>query len=546
MQRRILVVLIGLIVVPLPAIVTVRSIREPLIRAFEANFMPLEVTPHTPVAGRRALDNLPVVVPVGADTVIAASQWFPALEWRLPNPTWDGNPYDLEATATFRHVETGQTRRTGLYHDGDGEWAFRFTGTAPGHWTYLTSSEDADLDGWSGSVEVTPQPGSPGFVASAGNKWIRTGDDRAFVPQFVMIGGPQTYAGNPAEIDAIVQTFLVEHGFNGVHTPVFCRWFDLDRQSCARQRDGDPDPDRRTFEGLEALITEVYAAGGVVHIWMWGDDSRGENPKRWALNGAADRRLQRYIAARLGPLPGWTMGYGYDLHEWVGGDELISWHQYMHEHFGWPHMLGARASRNRLDQLSGAMDYASYEQHRPDYQRYVATIEARPDRPAFSEDRFRMRDEGRAKDYSMLDTRRGLWRSAMAGGIANIWGNVIDAPGANESLAASAPYPDPDVIATCSRFFEDRFSADLQRCNTLTDGVGLMSPDGKRLIFYAEDAETIDIDLSGMPGAQPAVAVDARLPYSEISIGTVAPARQTWIAPYRSDWAIAVGSMTDR
>ncbi|MEC8891835.1 MAG: hypothetical protein VX901_00790, partial [Candidatus Poribacteria bacterium] len=66
------------------------------------------------------------------------------------------------------------------------------------------------------------------------------------------------------------------------------------------------------------IILKTYAAGGAVHLWMWGDSSRDQNTKeRWGLNGCTDRRLQRYIAARLGPIPGWTLGYGYDLWEWV-------------------------------------------------------------------------------------------------------------------------------------------------------------------------------------------------------------------------------------
>jgi len=38
-----------------------------------------------------------------------------------------------------------------------------------------------------------------------------------------------------------------------------------------------------------------------------------------------------------------------------------------------------------------------------------------------------------------------------------------------------------------------------------------------------------------------AVAVDAKLGYAEINIGTLNPTSQTWTAPYVSDWAVAVG-----
>lgn len=148
-----------------------------------------------------------------------------------------------------------------------------------------------------------------------------------------MVSGPHNYYNNPGRIDAEIQTFLVQHGFNGFHTPVYCRWLNIEQTSCS-QNNADPDP--RTFEALESLITRVYNAGGVVHIWVWSDNSNGGNPNSLpgGINGEVDRRLQRYIAARLGPIPGWTMGYGFDLWEWTNGNQLTTWHDYMQTHFG--------------------------------------------------------------------------------------------------------------------------------------------------------------------------------------------------------------------
>ena len=513
---------------------------EPLPVAAEATATPLgEAT--TEVAAATAAGSPATELESGGTLDASSTQWTPYLEWSLANDSYGGNPYDLVATATFVHSASGETHTTGMFYDGAGSWRWRFTGTQPGPWTFTTKSGDPELDGHAGTVEIRVNPGATGFVTNYGDKWGRTGIDQAFVPQLVMIGGPHTYYNNPAEIEYNIQTFLVEHGFNGVHTPVFCRWFNIEQQQCGRVNVRDPNPDPRTFAALETLISEVHGAGGIVHIWMWGDDSRSENPKRWGINGAADRRLQRYIAARLGPLPGWTMGYGYDLFEWVTEDELTAWHDYMQAHLGWRHYLGARSSKNELDQLSEAMDYSAYEQHRPDYEQYVITIEARPGKPSFSEDRFRIRDEGEAKDYNMEETRRGLWHSTMAGGVANIWGNLLEAPGANDGATTSAPYPDPDSIRTYSRFFEGRFYRDMIRCNDLTNGVCLMRPGDAHYVFYKEETSTVFLNLSGMDGPQTAVAVDTRLSYEEIALGQLAAAEQSWTAPYESDWAIAVG-----
>lgn len=530
------VVAVGLL--PLWLALLIPEVRDTTIRFLGGRFAYLAPGEHVGSEPYQ-LSGKPILRP-GPDKA-TVTQWAPYLEWSLPDTTYEGNPYDLVATATFVHGDSGQTHTTGMFYDGDNTWRFRFTGTQPGIWHFTTESSDPQLDGRGGTVEIQPNPGVAGFVTNYGNKWGLAGIDEAFVPQLVMIGGPHTYYDNPAEIEYNIQTFLVQHGFNGVHTPVFCRWFDINRPQCSRINRADPNPDPRTFAALEALISEVHAAGGIVHIWMWGDDSRSENPKRWGVNGEADRRLQRYIAARLGPLPGWTMGYGYDLFEWVTGDQLTEWHDYMQAHLGWMHYLGARSSKNKPDQLSETMDYSSYEQHRPDYEQYVATIEVRPGKPSFSEDRFRVRDEGEDKDYDMEATRRGLWHSTMAGGVANIWGYLIGAPEANDGVTTSAPYPDPDAIKSYSRFFENRFRRDMSRCNDLTDGVCLVRPTNAHYVFYKEETKRIQMDLSRMNGGQPAVAVDTRLPYAEIDLGRLEAAEHSWEAPYESDWAIAVG-----
>lgn len=485
------------------------------------------VRKHRASSGRPTLDR-------------TGTQWTPFLEWRLENPTFEGNPFDLVASATFVHAESGETRTTGMFYDGGGVWKFRFTGTRPGKWAVTTSSDDADLAGLRGIVTIEPNPGVPGFVTGLGNKWCRTGTGEVFVPQFVMYAGPRAFYRNPRKIDADIQTFLIEHGFNGFHTSVGCCWFDIDRKRSNEIKSHDPNPDPRTFEALELLITKVHAAGGTVHIWAWGDESRRQTPIRWGINGKADKRLQRYIAARLGPLPGWTMGYGFDLWEWVKGPQLTEWHAYMHAHFGWPHLLGARASTNRLNQLSEALDYSSYEQHRPDYAKYVETIEKRPKKPSFSEDRFRIRDvpRYRGKDYTMEMTRRGLWHSTMAGGVANIWGHL---PDGRSSSKGSAAYPHPERIRTYATFFKGRFLKDMVRDNSITDGVSLRRLGYTAFVFYKEDCSTIRMDLSKMPGPRRAVAVDAKKPYEELDLGNLPPGTRTWTAPYRSDWAIAVG-----
>jgi hypothetical protein len=480
------------------------------------------------------------------------TQWAPFMEWSLNNSSYSGNAYDLVATATFIHNQSGETRTTEMFYDGGNTWKFRFAGTRVGTWAVNTSSGDSDLDGHQGTVTVTENsnPNIYGFVTKMGDKWVRQvdgeGEVKAFVPQYWMSGGPRRYYNKPSLVDSEIDTFMGDHGFTGWHTLGNCTWFDRNEVKCRNV--SNRDPDRTTFEALDLMITKIHAAGGVLHIWLWGDAGRDWNPIEWGLNGIEDKRLQRYLAARVGPLPGWTMGYGFDLFEWVEKPQLDEWYNYMHSHMGWPHLLGARSNKNQLNQITEIMDYSSYEQHAPTYDKYLETIQERPNKPSFSEDRFRIIDGGKGKHYTEDQTRRGLWHSAMVGGVANIWGNldgVPDRPKFDEGKDASEPYKYPERLKANATFFRDRFHTDVEVCNSLTDGWCLKMPDNSLLMFYIEGENSIQMNLSGMSSGQPAIAIDTQKAYAEIDLGTLSASNQTWNAPYSSDWAIAVGTNPD-
>ena len=127
---------------------------------------------------------------------------------------------------------------------------------------------------------------------------------------------------------------------------------------------------------------------------------------------------------------------------------------------------------------------------------------------------------------------------AVPGGVANIWGNLQSGSIVSEQ---SLPYPRPEWIKSHAEFFRDRFLPDMAPCDDFSGPACLKDRSGARYVFYAEDASSIDLELSSVEHASRAIAVDTLRAYAEIELGTFRPSRQTWIAPYRSDWAIAVG-----
>ena len=486
------------------------------------------------------------------------TQWFPYEEWVFENATWQGSAFDVTARAEFVHARSGSKRVTEMFYAGGTCWRLRFTGTRTGLWTFSTSSADPDLDGQTGTLTIlpNPRPDAHGFLQARGNKWSWQGTDEVFVPQLVMWdyivpdNRPTVYYQEPALIDSKIRTFMGEHGFTGFHVAVIGgRWFDMTAET-DRVTEAMTEPDPRTFEAVELFITRVHAAGGMVHLWLWGDHQRRQTCRslKGGRGGPVDRRLQRYIAARLGPVPGWSMGYGFDLDEWVTAEKMAPWHDTMHQHMGWSHFLGGRpVGPNRgTDHTEDArwnrlLDYSSYEHHQPTYDVYSAAIEALPGKPVLSEDRFRIR-EGRYpdKDYSELRIRRGLYHSALAGGVGNIWGTHPD-------LSPGGVFRNREEIKTYATFFfaEKRFLPDMERANHVSpDGKScvLSSPGANSLIIYQEETDTLHLDLPRAFGAGPAIAVNTRQAYEEIDLGTLHAGRRTVTLPVKSDWVLAVGS----
>ena len=486
----------------------------------------------------------------GSNEGDSALLWEP-IDWGYSNLSYAGSPFDLVASATFTHTQSGEQITTELFYSGSAAtWTLRFSGTRTEEWTFSTTSGDADLNGHTGTVNIHPNPGGLGFVIAGdgGRKWSRLGTtNRAFVPQYVMYRKPHTLYDNPAVIDPDIVTFFDEHGFNGFHTYAFCRWFDLYKDSYDEFSTTNPDPDPRTFEALELLIQKATAAGGMVHIWAWGDEQRQMTPIGFdgGMNGAVDRRLQRYICARLGPLPGWSMGYGFDLQEWVTTTDLATWHVYMQEHLGWDHFLGGRSPdlTQIYDGYAADAWFSSYQQHRPTYDTYVQSIELyHPGKPTFFTDRFRCRTTHPDKDYDLdgIMTRRGMWHSTMAGGAGNIWGYLDPVPPDDVSME----YPNKHQLLTYATFWADRFREDMVRDNAITDAYCLKESNAL-YVFYKEDASSIQMTLSAMTGPLSAAAVDTKLAYAEIGLGVLDAVDQTWNAPYASDWAIAVGTFVE-
>jgi Domain of unknown function (DUF5060)/Protein of unknown function (DUF4038) len=481
--------------------------------------------------------------------------WAPFLEWSLSNPSYKGNPFDVIAKATFEHRPSGEKRVTEMFYDGGKTWKFRFTGTKTGKWFFSTSSQDTNLNGHKGTVVVKQNSDQKirGFLTHKGNKYaIQTGNNARLEGYLFNVYMQQTQFDPRGFADwdeAKIKSYCAtakKNGFEIIFIHVNNQWFKLGEQTWTKHKNRDPD--RKTFAVLEKIITTAHRQGCRVHLWAWGDERRKWTPiGAGGINGKADRRVQRYIASRLGPLPGWTMGYGFDLHEWVKPDQLNEWAKYLHKHLGWQHLLCARGYP-----LTGPDNILSYEgfgrreaslatsSHGPrDYQEIVDDINSNKTHPHLYEERHSYLRKGFTLD--MDGTRRLLWWESMAGGMGGFFGFYYQ----NWQIY---PYPHPEQLRTHYTFWHTykRFRLNMQRADKLRpdlcpNGYVLEDTSNKHYVFYQESTNSIQVDLAGMNGPQSAVAVDTKKEYRQINLGELKPEKQTIKLPSTSDWALAVG-----
>jgi len=568
-----------------------------------------------------ALLGIPVIQShaLGRDLGNRTCKTWEVLEWEIPNPSCPvDNPYDLVGKVVFTHNPTGRTRTTEMFYAGHGTWKFRFCGSLPGTWSFHTvcdgsggTHEDTDLDGYTGRIVVAEQPNPriKGFLSHKGNVFaIMDHDEMDLKPYlYYVYMNQQDYEqqynhtsriwDDPIHRKRLVADYwedTVDNGFCIYFVALFYSWFkkgalDIDMVNSADLAE----PDLDVFDALEYVIDYAHQRGGRTHIWAWGDQDRKQTPNflPGGVLGETHKRLMRYIAARLGPLPGWSMNFGFDTIELPDPERITSqWANYLNERMGWPHMLCARGWHDDAFGINsyagfgggyelttsrnGPVDYNEiredmendrskphlYEE-RHTYNRFLYVAPDTCQEPGDGPDQYGKGD-GYAcwplklsqEEQSRLNedgTRRLIWREQMAGGMGGFFGHF------SVRFNSFGPFSDkcgcgyhPESLKRAFRCFREFWAEGRFMFDMVTDpsrirggtGYCLRTTDCKNFVFFVEGVEKAEIDLDGMPGSQAVIVVDAKREYHEIEKDRMAPGWQTVTFGYSSDWAIAVGT----
>lgn len=379
-----------------------------------------------------------------------------------PNAATGAAKWDVEGSCVWTH-ENGTIQRTSLlWYSGSGDsYVYRFGGALPGRWTGTTHSPVVALNGLKLMVTVTPS-GNPKRSGWSGQRpeepraWEhQQGPEGRLIkctPILVMMPGVQHWFNDLSKMRAFVDEFHDKHGFNGGHLSTIGRaWFEADSNGPLGTAPAVPDV--RTFAALEAAASAWSERGGWLHIWMWGKGRSGDfSHLSGGYKGVQSRRINRYLCARLAPVPGWSLGIGWDVEFWADRARLKWWLDDLIPQLGaWHHWIGLRYSDSNIGQgidpdptntgkylargvtwnalRSGSEQYAGWEHWstKTNDSAIDAGLSAVPDRPMMSEDRFRRRDNAwRQKDmHADDDILKEIPRWAKRG-VAAIYGRLID------------------------------------------------------------------------------------------------------------------------
>lgn len=470
----------------------------------------------------------------------------PYFEHSVVSTNYTGNPFDVIATATFTLDSDPAVTRTGQwFYDGSNTFKMRFTADRVGTWSVTTASTDcADLNGLTGTITATANtdPNATGFVVRQGNRITRQingdGSLKAWFPHVYS----RDVAIGPMWLDPVTNLYpmiteTVDHGMQMLLVPVWHNCMSLGNETYNDHN--SEDPSLPFFTNLDAVLTQCRSNGIMLHMWLWGDEARQATPIGLAggVNGTVDRRLQRYIAARIGWHPDWSMGYGFDLMEWASSAEVLSWHNYLNDRLPFDQLLSAREESTFVspvgmlhysvdDRFTSSSDYYS------NAVAYFASGKAQTTPLIYARRFYHTRDGV----WTETQTLNSIWEFALAGGATGMYGRWDGLPLYSSTLKAR--------VRRYRQFWDTNATVGLARDNSVTNRGWALRDGTSRIVVYFRGNGNVTVDLSDLAGANATVrAVDvlSAAAYAEVDLGTKPTAAGQLITlPSSSDWALVI------
>lgn len=422
------------------------------------------------------------------------------------NTSWWRNPFDLEFTGEFTHVETGRMlTQFGFYAGGD-RWKIHFMPDRVGEWTFTTRSRDRDLDGHVGSFTALPSD-LPGMLETDGIRW-RLSEYGPIAP-ILLAAGPFIRAEPIARTRPFVDWARDTAGARMIGTTMLTFKGDEPYTLGPDDRMYEDAAEGESFhlaawDRLNAFYDAVRDRGMGHYILIYGDDASA--PDRHGLPegrngsiGRAETRLFRYLVARFGAYPIVMWDTGIDIGEYRSPAWIENFAEWFRVNDPWQHPVASRTGGG-----SGGVHprratyYSDGERVLPSRSQLLEKVTSRAV-PTAMTDRYR---ENYASPFNggRAEVRRAAWQMLLSHGTAvYISGN--ENAGYLGSDYASDLEAAPD-LGRVTRFAEQHVvgSGALTPADELvlsTDGEVIVARSGgEEYVAYVFSGPALTLDLS--------------------------------------------------
>jgi hypothetical protein len=479
---------------------------------------------------------LPETGPDEDETLTEVGKWM-RYEVSLSNPSWSGNPFDLEFQGVFTHVSSGRKVTQLGFYAGGNVWKIYFMPDELGEWTFKTESSDADLSGKTGSFLSIPSD-HPGRLLSDGNRW-KFSDSGEYVSPMIL---------------ATREWFKATETKNGIGD--FIRWADEKAGSMIIgttltyfNHKQDEMPYLKGQEGiyfniemwdrLNSHYDALRDCGMGFYIMFFSDDEESPNLYNIKAQSKEEIRLFRYAVARFSAYPMVMWDTGIDIGEYRNNSWIDWFVDWFLKHDPWKHPVSSRTGGGSGGKFPAKANYYSDgAKELPSYSQIVSTWKDRSVPTAYTD---RWRENYSRGNFDPAKIRRAAWEVGLVGG------PVIYFSG-NETHGYLNSNYTKDLEAAPTLGYRQRFFREYiqdfgklePKDSLLTEGknVVLVTNPGKEYVAYSYEGGKIGIDLKDVAGDISVTWFNPRTGESISTENTSGGKVRTFNAPDNKDWAL--------
>jgi hypothetical protein len=411
----------------------------------------------------------------------------------LSNPSWSGNPFDLDLIGNFEHTPTGKIVKQLGFYAGDNTWKIYFMPDLIGEWTYKTQSTDEDLHGLTGSLNCI-ESGLPGKLIGNGKRWLFE-DSHEYVSPILLPTREWFKRSNTSEgIDEFIQWADETTGALIIGTTLVYFHGAQDEIPYVKGQEGElfniPMWDR-----LNSHYDMMRDRGMGLYIMFYSDDEESPNRHNILPKSPEELRLFKYAVARFSAYPIVMWDTGIDIRE-TRKKEWIDWFtNWFNANDPWRHPVSSRTGGGSGGKFpENGTYYSDGASELPPHKTVVGDWMSREVPTAYTD---RWRENYRRGEFDRDGIRRAVWEIGLVGGSAvYIGGNENDGY-LNENYATDLEAASD--LGFRNQFFRKKiidFGSLTPSDNLLMTGQGviLAANKGREYVVYDYDGGSFSIN----------------------------------------------------